>query len=146
MLHAPRAPTERLTIWFTRPEPAPPLDALILVPPGSLSDFAEDLGAELVRLGIRMRVRSVRSQAESPLKAAVGEDAEQARLCVVLGMRGDSPCYALMPAPRVRGEEPKFAPQGRHGAPDEVEIGPLTEDARTLAGKIAARLSSGERS
>jgi hypothetical protein len=31
-----------------------------LVPPGPLSDFAEDLEAELVRLGFRMRVRSVK--------------------------------------------------------------------------------------
>jgi len=124
----------------TRSEPDPPLDALILVPPGSLSDFAEDLGAELVRLGLRMRVRSVRSQAESPLKLAVSEDADQARLCIVLGIRGDKPCYALLPAPRVRGEEPKFAPQGRHGAPEEVEIGPLVEDARGLAGRVAERL------
>jgi len=70
----------------TRPEPAAPLDALILVPPGSLSDFAEDLGAELVRLGLRVKVRSVRSSADSPLKQAVSEDADQARLCVVLGI------------------------------------------------------------
>jgi hypothetical protein len=34
-----------------RPDPKQPLDALILVPPGSLSDFAEDLGAELVTPG-----------------------------------------------------------------------------------------------
>src|SRR5687767_8537484 len=124
----------------TRSEPDPPLDALILVPPGSLSDFAEDLGAELVRLGLRVRVRSVRSQAESPLKLAVSEDADQARLCVVLGLVGEKPSYALLPAPRLRGEEPKFAPQGRHGAPDEVEIGPLVEDARALAGRIGGRL------
>jgi hypothetical protein len=101
---------------------------------------AEDLGAELVRLALRMRVRSVRSHAESPLKLAVSEDAEQKRLCVVLGMRGDSPCYALLPKSGVPGEEPKFAPQGTHGAPDEVKIGPLTEDAKALAGRIAARL------
>jgi hypothetical protein len=51
-----------------RPDPKQPLDALILVPPGPLSDFAEDLGAELVRLGQRMQVRSVCSHAESPIK------------------------------------------------------------------------------
>jgi|SRR5688572_9121706 len=126
----------------TRPEPDPPLDVLILVPPGSLSNFAEDLGAELVRLGVSVRVRSVRSQAESPLKLAVSEDADKARLCVVLGLVGEKPSYALLPAPRVPGEEPRFAPQGRHGAPDEVEIGPLTEDVVTRAGRVAARLRS----
>ena len=124
----------------TRPDADHPLDALILVPPGSLSDFAEDLGAELVRLGLSVKVRSVRSQAESPLKLAVSEDAEQARLCVVFGLVGEKPCYALLPAPRVPGEEPRFAAQGKHGAPDEVEIGPLVEDAVTPAGRIAARL------
>ena len=124
----------------TRPEPAAPLDALILVAPGSLSDYAEDVGAELVRLGISMRVRSVRSQAESLLKLAVSEDADKAKLCVVLGIVNGKECYALLPAPKVPGEEPRFVPQGKHGAPDEVEIGPLTEDATALAGRIAARL------
>ena len=40
---------------------------------------------------------------------------------------------ALLPA-RVLGEE------GSQGAPDEVEIGPLTEDAKALAGRIVVRL------
>ena len=128
------------TVPMVTPDPTAPLDALILVPPGSLSDFAEDLGAELVRLGVSVKVRSVRSQAESPLKLAVSADAEQARLCVVLGLVGEKPCYALLPTPRVPGEEPRFALQGKHGAQDEVEIGPLTEDAGALAGRIVGRL------
>jgi hypothetical protein len=128
------------TVPMVTPEPTAPLDALILVPPGSLSDFAEDLGAELVRLGLSVKVRSVRSQAESPLKLAISEDAEQARLCVVLGLVGEKPCYALLPAPHVPGDEPRFAPQAMHGAPDEVETGALVEDVKALAGRIVGRL------
>jgi len=60
----------------------------------------------------------------------------------VLGIVDDKPCYALLPAPRVPGEAPRFATQGKRGAPDEVEVGPLTEDAKTLAGRIAARLGT----
>jgi hypothetical protein len=61
---------------------------------------------------------------------------------VVLGIVDEKPCYALLPAPRVRGEEPRVEPHGRHGAPDEVEIGPLAEDVKTMAGRIAKRLGS----
>lgn len=82
---------------LNRPEPAAPLDALILVPPGSLSDFAEDLGAELVRLGLNMKVRSVRSNAECPLKAAVSEDADTTRASTPSGT-GRSVSHTSAPA------------------------------------------------
>lgn len=57
-------------------------------------------------------------------------------------MRGESACYALQLAPRVPGKDPRFAPQGRHRAPDEVEIGPLIEDAEAPDARISELLRS----
>jgi hypothetical protein len=131
--------------WLNRPDLAAPLDALILASPDA-SSFAQELGTELERWGLRTRVTSVSQEAGSPIPTALGQDAGEVRLCVVLGIVDDKPCYALLPAPKVPSEEPRFAPQGKHGAPDEVEIGPLTEDAKTLAARIAARLSPRARS
>jgi len=40
------------------------------------------------------------------------------------------------------GKAQRFARQGSHAAPDDVEIRPLIEDATVLAGRIAARLGA----
>ena len=115
--------------------------ALILGPrPAS----AQELGSGLEKLGLRTSVTSVSHEAGPPLRTAtaLGDDADHARLCALLAIVDDKPCYALLPAPKVPGEAPRFAAQGKHAAPDEVEIGPLIEGARALAGRIAARLGT----
>ena len=75
------------------PDPDVQLDALILVPPGSLIDFAEDLGAELVRLGLRMRFRSVRLRT---WRTGLGRDRAAGRGCDDAGGKDRGPTSMVM--------------------------------------------------
>jgi hypothetical protein len=98
-------------------------DALIVASP-AVGEFATELDAELGRLGLRARLHVVPTEAGKPLPDSCMADARTARLCVLLGTVKGTPFLTIMAASK----------------PREAEVGPLLEDAKTLAGRIAARL------
>jgi len=107
----------------TRPEPNWHCDALIVASP-AVGEFATELDAELGKLGLRVKLHVVPTEPGKPLPDSCMADARTARLCVLLGTVKGTPFLTIMAASGSR----------------QAEIGPLTEDATTLAGRITARL------
>jgi hypothetical protein len=113
----------QLQPMVSRPEPNWRCDALI-VASLAVGEFATELDAELGELGMRVKLHVVPSEPGKPLPDSCMSDARTARLCVLLGTVKGTPFLTIMEA---------FGPR-------QAEIGPLAEDAKALAGRIAARL------
>jgi hypothetical protein len=114
---------------ISRPEPNWQCDALIVASP-TVGEFATELDAELGKLGLRAKLRVVAGEPVKPLPESCMSDARTARLCALLGTVKGTPFLAIMPTSSSR----------------QAEVGPLTEDAKTLAERTGARLSPRARS
>jgi hypothetical protein len=108
-----------------RPDSRWRCDALIVASP-AVGAFATELDAELGRLGLCVKLHVVPTEPGKPLPDSCMADARAARLCVLLGTVKGTPFLTIMAASESR----------------QAEVGPLTEDAKTLAGRIAARLGT----
>jgi hypothetical protein len=111
-----------------RSEPNWQCDALIVASP-AVGVFATELEAELGRFGLRVKLHVVPTEPGKPLPDSCMADARTARLCVLLGTVKGTPFLTIMAASESK----------------QAEVGPLKEDAKALAERIGARLSSGER-
>jgi len=115
-------------------------DVLIVSPIGTAGDLAHSLRTELAARGLGVKLDIISDQRMLPLPAACTDDAKRARFCVVLGTINAATHYALMPAPRIPGQEPDTAPMGSKAGPGQVEIGVLTEEVATFAARIAEKV------
>ena len=97
-------------------------DTLIVASP-AVGEFATELNAELGELGLRVKLHVVPTE---PLPESCMADARTARLCVLLGTVKGTPFLTIMAASRST----------------QAEVGPLNEDAKTLAGRVAGRFGT----
>jgi hypothetical protein len=117
--------THRAKPMVTRSEPNWQCDALIVASP-AVGEFATELDAELGELGLRVNLHVVPTESGNPLPDSCMSAARTARLCVLLGTVKGTPFLTIMAASESR----------------QAEVGPLTEDAKALAARIAARLGA----